>query len=126
MKEKRKIIKKADIAVIVICLVAACLIFMFSYGRGGAVAEIISGGETLYTIDLSKVRENYIITLDNGMEIEVEKDAIGIIKSDCPGQDCVKCGMLTRPGQTAVCIPNETLIRLKGKKPGRVPDAVSY
>lgn len=34
--------------------------------------------------------------------------------SDCPTQDCVRTGMITRSGQSIVCLPARIIIRLEG------------
>lgn len=42
--------------------------------------------------------------------------------SDCPTQDCVRTGTITRSGQSIVCLPARIIIRLEGGTPD--PDGV--
>ena len=40
-----------------------------------------------------------------------------VIRSDCPTQDCVRTGVITRSGQSIVCLPGRIIIRLEGGAP---------
>ena len=83
-------------------------------------------GETVERIDLKAVTSPYDLTLENGVRLHVEPGGISFCYSDCRGQDCVRCGVLTRAGQAAACVPNRTLVLLTGKPQKGAPDAVSY
>lgn len=37
-----------------------------------------------------------------------------VSRSDCPTQDCVRTGVITRSGQSIVCLPARIIIRLEG------------
>ena len=39
---------------------------------------------------------------------------ICVAVSDCPSQDCVRTGMISRSGQSIVCLPARIIIRLEG------------
>lgn len=123
---RKRFFKKWDLIVVAALLLAAAALFLFRSGGGRRTAVIAVDGETLYEIELDSVKEAYTITLENGVSVEVAPGEIRFLSSDCPGQDCVRCGALTRAGQAAACVPNKTLIALKGAPDGRAPDAVSY
>ena len=40
-----------------------------------------------------------------------------VARSDCPTQDCVHTGAITRSGQSIVCLPARMIIRLEGGAP---------
>ncbi len=124
MKPSLKI-KKADIAVIIPIVLAAICLLMFSSSQGSATAVITVDGKDIRHIDLSENKDTYTIDLENGVEIEVSGNSIYFTSSDCKGKDCIACGKLSSAGDTAVCIPNKTIIKLTGKSNG-TPDAVSY
>ena len=46
--------------------------------------------------------------------------------SDCPTQDCVHTGTITRAGQSIVCLPARIIIQLQGgaQADGDAPDVV--
>ena len=124
---RKPLFKKADAAVIAgLLLIAGLLTLLLGGGKKTAVAVIAVDGETLYEITLSDVKESYTISLDNGVTVSVAPGEIRFLASDCRGQDCVRCGPLTKPGQAAACVPNKTVIVVKGTPEKGTPDAVSY
>ena len=119
--------KKADIVILLCVLAAAVLLLVLRGGRGSAlIAEITVNGAPAGTVDLRGVSAPYEFPLENGVCLYVEPGRISFLRSDCRGQDCVRCGALTRAGQAAACVPNKTLVTLTGKPPKGAPDAVSY
>ena len=45
--------------------------------------------------------------------------------ADCPTQDCVHTGIITRAGQSIVCLPARIIIRLEGgSEPDGGPDLI--
>ena len=123
---RKSLFKKADAVIIAALLALAGLLLLLRGGGKAAVAEITVDGETLYEIALSDVKESYTITLPNGVEIGVDPGGIRFLASDCRGQDCVRCGVLTKAGQAAACVPNKTVIVLRGAPESGGTDAISY
>ena len=124
MWDKRRFFRPADgIAVAALLAVAAVLWAVLAH-LDGTTAEILCGGELVTSVDLSAVKETYDVTLDNGVTITVEPGAIYFAASDCANQLCVRTGKLTKAGQSAVCLPHKTLIRITGKD-RRGPDALT-
>lgn len=120
-----KIIKKADILIILAVIICSVLLF-FAFNRSSdSSALIIIDGETVYETDISKVAEPFTLDLENGITVLIAKNEISVIASDCFGKNCISCGRLTHPGDTAVCIPNKTVIKLSGTAE-KAPDAVTY
>ncbi len=54
----------------------------------------------------------------------VSPDGAEIRESDCPTQDCVHTGKITRPGQSIVCLPARVSIQLVGNGTDDGLDAV--
>ena len=116
--------KKTDFAVIgCALLLAAVLALIFSGGRG-KTAEIICGGETVCEINLSAEKETRTIELENGVIIETGPEGIRFLSSPCKNGLCVNTGYINKRGQTAVCLPMQTLIVIKGSEKGS-PDAIT-
>ena len=44
--------------------------------------------------------------------------------SDCPGQDCVHTGAISRAGQSIVCLPAQVVISLVGAATPDAPDVI--
>ena len=56
------------------------------------------------------------VTIDGDYHLEIQVDSGGVcvVHSDCPGQDCVHTGRITRSGQSIVCLPEQVVIQLTG------------
>lgn len=66
-------------------------------------------------------------TLKVALAAELLPDQLGIHveEADCPTQDCVHTGTITRAGQSIVCLPARIVIELKGDSTaGDGPDIV--
>ncbi|MDD6807735.1 MAG: NusG domain II-containing protein [Oscillospiraceae bacterium] len=122
-------IKKADVILFILLLITcAILILPSKFSKVGATAKIYLNGEIIESIDLSTVKETYSFELDStpSVEITVEPNCIYYSKADCPDKLCINCGRLSHPGDTAACLPSETLIVLEGQKDKDQPDALTY
>lgn len=120
-------LKRGDLLIILSVLILSGLLYLpVFFQKEGRTAEILADGQVVESIDLLKVTEPYIITVQ-GSEILVEPGRIGYLRSDCPNGDCVRFGMLERPGSMAACVPNHTMIRVRSDLSGTdVPDAITY
>lgn len=117
---------RTDIIIITLILAAALVIYLFSLKTNeGVTAEVLQNGKLVYSIELDKVTDSQAVSLEGGIEIHIGTDGIGFLASDCPDKICVGCGILNRAGQTAVCVPNKTVIRLKSTARS-APDIISY
>ena len=122
MKNKlKRFFRPADIIIIAVLLIVSALLLLIPKKEAGK-AVIIKDGEVISETDLTKITEPYTVTLDGGIEILFEKNAVSFVSSDCANKLCIHAGKLTKAGDTAVCLPNKTLIRIKGKT---VNDAVT-
>ena len=48
-------------------------------------------------------------------EIEIAGGAVAVVRSNCPGADCVHTGRITQAGRSIVCLPNRVEIRITGE-----------
>ncbi len=118
--------KRGDLVILVSVLLLAGLLYLpLLLSGSGRKAEILVEGKVTESIDLLAVTGEYTISVP-GSEILVRPGEIGYLCSDCPNEDCVRFGMLSRPGSTASCIPNHTMIRILAGKDTDGPDAVTY
>lgn len=127
--ENSHFIKRADLILIIAVLIAAVLFMLPQYLNNDApIAIIYSDGEEVDRIDLSSVTEKYTITLDctPKAEITVEPGIIYYSYAECHDKLCINCGQLSRPGNTAACLPSGTLIVIEGKSASGEPDVITY
>ena len=128
---------------VVLCVAALALGIAFFQWRGGtseALTAVVSvdGKEAdrfapADLLEAPRTYENNGYTLEVALSIDYEHPAssalppsgesgLRVARSDCPTQDCVHTGTISRSGQSIVCLPARIIIRLEGGTPD--PDAV--
>lgn len=121
-----------DIAVIAVLITVSVLMIALpplSSGRSGALtARITCNGELYTEIDLSAVTETYVLELptDPKATVTVAPGSICFSQAECPDQICVRTGVLTQAGDTAACVPANTVITLYASGGGSPYDAIAY
>lgn len=110
-------IKWGDCVIIVLVLALALAVALPFYLRPNDVltCEIVQDGEIVQTVKLTDAADEQIViegTVTN--HIEITADGVRFAESNCPDQVCVRSGLLTRAGQSAVCLPNRVIVRLTG------------
>ena len=114
---KTKLLRKGDIAVILIILVVAAAFWLYQTRQTDKLEAVISvNGETVEVIDLSEVEGKRTIELDTDPKviIAVENGAVYFEEADCDDKLCINCGKLSKKGDTAVCLPAKTVVTVSG------------
>lgn len=102
-------------AVVALAVVTALLFYGPRTGAGQLTAVITQHGQTVRTVALTGLDKELVIPLDDGtyhLTVRISGDAAYIADSDCPGQDCVHTGAISRAGQSIVCLPAQVVISL--------------
>ena len=79
------------------------------------IAEIRIGNSLQKSIQLSSIQDYSTETVQGKhgtLTLGLKKNAIAVIESDCPLQECVHTGWVTRAGESIVCAHNAVLIRV--------------
>lgn len=101
-------------------LAAACAI-LFRSGLQKAESPVVAiraDGETVREIALHDAAENETLSFShNGvtMTLVLNPDGetgVAVKESDCPNEDCIRTGTITRSGESIVCLPARTVITL--------------
>jgi hypothetical protein len=81
---------------------------------GDAIAEISVDGKVLQRVPLrAGYRQELRIGGDRQYDIiEVADGKVRVKEADCPEQDCVKMGWISRAPQQIVCLPYRIVIRI--------------
>ena len=112
----------ALIAVIAALAAAAALWVHFRHADA-VIANVYLDGECIRSIDLSRVSEPEIFTVEGEIgtnTVQVEPGRIRVSRAECPDQICVHMGWLTSEGgMPIVCLPNRLVIEL-ADTPARV------
>ena len=114
---------------VLLSVVLLGLLGFFALSRlgGGTIAVITVDGQEYQRIDLSRVTESYDIEIDTKYghnTVHVEPGRIAVTQANCPDGICVRARPAQYEGDTIVCLPNKTEIRIEGAAPSDV-DLVS-
>ncbi|MBR3866553.1 MAG: NusG domain II-containing protein [Butyricicoccus sp.] len=110
-------VKWGDCVIIVLVLALAFAVALPFYLRPNdtLTCEIVQDGEIIQKIALTDtVHETVTIEGAVTNHIEITAEGVHFLESSCPDQVCVRSGLLTRAGQSAVCLPNRVIVRLTG------------
>lgn len=114
---------KGDIIVISFVTMLAVLIgvlFVKTTGTDkGEIVAIYQDGNKIQEISLY---ENTEVLIENRYtnKLVVKDEKVAIVKSDCPGMDCVHSGWISGRGRSLVCLPNRVEIRIEGEMESEV------
>lgn len=112
------------IVVLVLLLAAACWLPSRNQAdTDGELTVVVSiDGQEVERIPLSALPDapqsfsagGYTLYLAPDWPIYPDKPGVRITASDCPTQDCVHTGTITRSGQSIVCLPARMIVTLEG------------
>ena len=106
------------IILIIIIFLALSSMAVFTQKSSDVIRAVISkNGEILYNISLNEVKKRIEIRSEDiyNQLIIVENGRIRFEESDCPDKVCVRTGWIFKPGQSAVCLPSGTIIKIVGE-----------
>ncbi|WP_338471111.1 NusG domain II-containing protein [Niallia sp. XMNu-256] len=130
MRSFSNMIKSGDIIITLLLVLLSFLpIVIFSYQQAEKTSELAGFGETetvaVITVNNEEVRritltgntesEVFDIHTDDGgyNTIEVRGESIRIKGANCYDQVCVRFGFISKPGETAVCLPHKLVLEIK-------------
>lgn len=108
----------ALVAALVVALAVACAVMFWRNSGTDTLTAVISvDGEETETVDLSALTEPEERVIQAGgytLHLELSQEGARMAASDCPTQDCVHTGTITRSGQSIVCLPARVSVVLVG------------
>lgn len=109
-------LKWGDFILFALILGGACLIWMrFAMIQTDNVyGEIWKDGELYERVQLADGYQNTITVPGKASDsiIEIDGKRMRFIQSKCSDHTCERTGWVERVGETAVCLPNRTLIKI--------------
>lgn len=99
-------------------LLAASIItlaFLIAGGRGDSALEssaLVRGDGFEFVVQLDRDTTIFIEGRIGTLVLELENGRIRIAESPCMGQDCVRRGWISTPGDASICIPSVVLVRI--------------
>ena len=117
----RKLLKKADILLLLLLLALSLLPLLFwKTPPAACYAEVRQAGRVIHKIPLTGHQGNQDIPLNCEQDgqthynlIRVEQNTIAIIAADCPDKICVHTGAISQPGEIIACLPHKLIIEIK-------------
>lgn len=103
----------------VLCVAALALgtaLFQWRAGSAGALTAVVSvDGEEIDRVPLDRAAgEKTYQAGGHALTVSYADGSARVLSSDCPTQDCVRTGPVTRSGQSIICLPARIVIRLEG------------
>lgn len=113
--------KKGDFIVCAAVLLLAAGIFLSGLQRADAdvlTAVVRQDGAEVARIVLTGLEKPVTVTVGGAFQnvIIADADGVRVDSATCPHQTCVQTGVLTRAGQTAVCLENKMILSLEGEE----------
>lgn len=105
-----------------ILLLAAVLLFgalgffLLMPGEQARYAEVSSGGQVLFVLDLSVDQTRTVESEHDVNVITVRDGKVAVTEADCPDHYCMRRGYCDG-GAQIVCLPNRLVIRFLGEQP---------
>ncbi|MFO7542298.1 MAG: NusG domain II-containing protein [Thiobacillus sp.] len=93
-------------------------------GNRGDTAVIRAAGNVVRTAELSHAQRVSVEGPLGTTLIEIEPGRARVARDPSPRQLCVKQGWLTLSGQTALCLPNQVSLEIRGRT--RAYDTLGY
>ena len=114
------------VVAVVVALAAIVAITFYGNKQGSddLKAVVSVGNQVVDTLSLSGESKTYTYQ-NNGytLHVRVMDNGVCVQESDCPSQDCVHTGTITRVGQSIVCLPAQIVIHLEGAS-SDAPDVI--
>lgn len=113
-------------AVAILALVLAGW-FYGGLGRSGPAGVIITHrGEEVAVFSLSMLDGDRTVEIEGEYHLTIRSahNGVWVEHSDCPTQDCVRTGVISVPGQSIVCLPEQVVVKIVGMKVNDGPDLI--
>lgn len=125
MKDWLKLFKAGDVLLMLLSAIATILSFPLLWQGGLADRAVIrQGGQVFAELDLHARRTVNIPGPLGTTVVTIEPGRARVTSDPGPRQYCVRQGWLARPGEIAICAPNQVSLAITGR--ARAYDSLSY
>lgn len=113
----RKYIKPVDIIVVAFIIICSLIItYFFTYDGAHYAVIYVNGSEFgRYNLYNEKKQEVKISTEYGSNVVVIDKQKVWVSETSCKDKVEVNAGMISRPGQSLVCLPNRLVITVEGR-----------
>ena len=104
--------------------IVSALLFYLPRSQSGVLTVVITvSGQEIQRTPLSEFTAADVAHNGYTLHIAAADGGVAVTSSDCPTQDCVHTGVITRAGQSIVCLPAQVVVHLEGTAPD-APDVI--
>lgn len=110
--------QKGDCFVIAgVLILGIAAVGFWGMGNAASKAEIIQIFQNSELIMECSLYADEAISVEGEYHniVEISGGKVAITESDCPGEDCVHSGWISRSGRSIVCLPNKVEVRIVGQ-----------
>ena len=117
-------LKKADILVIILIVIASFIIYFFTNKFPKEDANISKkvvitvDGKIFKEVPLTKKTDEKIDinTVYGKNEVIIERGEVHMHESNCQDKICMKMGKISIPGDSIICLPNRVMVKIVADK----------
>ena len=102
------------LAVVLLALGLAARPFLAARTADALTVVVSIDGETVERMPLERYEGGSYESRGYTVRVAAEGGAVRVAESDCPNQDCVHTGAISRAGQSIVCLPARVAVTLEG------------
>ena len=128
MKTGRNAVLRSGDLLIYACilgLAVLCLLFrLLPLSETGALCVVIQTDREKTEYPLAEDRIIPVSSCGCSLEVRIADGTVSVVSADCPDRLCEKSEPVSRPGQSIVCLPAHTVIRITGKEERHDADIV--
>ncbi len=106
------------LAVVLLALGLAARPFLAARTADALTVVVSIDGETVERMPLERYEGGSYESRGYTVRVAAEGGAVRVAESDCPNQDCVHTGAISRAGQSIVCLPARVAVTLEGASAG--------
>lgn len=105
--------------------VVSGLLFYLPHSHTGTLTVVVTvAGQEIQRTPLSDFTSADVEHNGYTLHIAAADGGVAVTSSDCPTQDCVHTGRISRAGQSIVCLPAQVAVQLVGAAAPDAPDVI--
>ena len=112
------------LTVALLAIVSALLFYLPRSQTGVLTVVVTVSGQEVQRTPLSDFTAADVAHNGYTLHIAAVDGGVAVTSSDCPTQDCVHTGRISRAGQSIVCLPAQVAVQLVGAASPDAPDVI--
>lgn len=114
----------AVLVIVAVALAAATAANALGSAVDARTAVIQDADGNTFTMPLSQDDVLTVTSSAGTNVIEVQAGKVRVSEADCPNQDCVEQGWISKAGQQIVCLPHKLVVNITDEDAGSTYDVV--